>query len=342
MQIEQLDSEFIAIALISSRLSKTRRKRAVPEDWVKSEDLERFKPRPLPESIYPGSTSIALDISRDLVLLGGTDGVAGMYSLAKKEVVQTLEGGMGTITRSAWAGDRAILAMSSGTVKVFKSGSESASFTAHAGEARDLAVHPSGNILASVGVDKSFVVYDLEFSTVITRVHTKSGMLFQRHMIIRGLRVTALSVAAFHPDGHLLAVGGDDGQVKVHDIKTSENAANFDLTGSVQSISFSENGTWLAAVARGETSISIWDLRKASQVKTLEIGGEIRTISWDYTGQFLAAVGSNGTTVQYYSKASKEWSEPLQSSQAAVDIVWGSSAQSLIVLGLDGSLIRFS
>ena len=172
-----MDPEFVAMILISFRLSKTRRKRAIPEDWANSEDLERFKPQALPESAYPGSTSIALDPSGDLVLLGGSDGEAGMYSLAKKEVVQTLKGGMGTVTRSAWAGGRSVLAMSSGVVKVFVSGSESASFNAHAGETRDLAVHPSGDILASVGVDKSFVIYDLESSAIITRVHTKTGML---------------------------------------------------------------------------------------------------------------------------------------------------------------------
>ena len=165
------------MCLTSYRLSKTRRKRAVPEDWAKSENLERFKPRALPESAYPGSTSIALNSSGDLVLLGGTDGVAGMYSLAKNEVVQTLRVGVGTVTKSVWAGGRAILAMSSGAVKVFESGLESASFTTHAGETCDLAVHPNGDILASVGVDKTFVIYDLETSKVVTRVHTKSGML---------------------------------------------------------------------------------------------------------------------------------------------------------------------
>ena len=125
-------------------------------------------------------------------------------------------------------------------------------------------------------------------------------------------------------------------------MKSGENAANFNLKGHVQSLSFSENGTWLAAVARGETSISIWDLRKSSEIKLLETGGEIRSVGWDYTGQFLAAVGPSGTTVQQYSKASKEWSEPLRNSTAGVDVVWGPRAQSLVLLGFDGALVELS
>ena len=162
------------LLLILFRLSKTRRKRAVPEDWANSEDLERFKPRALPDSTHPGAVSLALDSSGDMVLLGGINGVAGIYSISRKEIVQTVRGGIGKVTTSTWAGTRAILAMSSGLVKIFEAGSETASFTTHAGEARGLAVHPSGDILASVGVDKYFVIYDLEASAVVMKVYTNT------------------------------------------------------------------------------------------------------------------------------------------------------------------------
>ena len=159
------------------RLSKTRRKRAVPEDWTNSEVLERFKSRMLLKPTFPGSTSLALDSSGDLVLWGGTNGVAGAYSISKKDIVQDMKCGTGTVTCSAWAGTRAVLAMSSGAVKVYESESKTASFTTHAGEVRGLAVHPNGDILASVGVDKKFVIYDLESSTVVMKVYTNTGRL---------------------------------------------------------------------------------------------------------------------------------------------------------------------
>lgn len=50
-----------------------------------------------------------------------------------------------------------------------------ASFTSHAGAATGLALHPCGDLLLSVGVDKSFVYYDLSSMTVVSQVYTDSG-----------------------------------------------------------------------------------------------------------------------------------------------------------------------
>lgn len=146
---------------------------------------------------------------------------------------------------------------------------------------------------------------------------------------------------AFHPDGHLFAAGGANGQIKVFDVKSGANAANFESTGPIQSLSFSENGTWLAAVSKGESSVSIWDLRKATQIKTLEIGSQISHVCWDYTGQFLIAAGPSGLSIQQYSKSTKEWTEPLRSSIATVAAEWGSRAESVVSLGPDGTITEF-
>lgn len=147
-----------------------------------------------------------------------------------------------------------------------------------------------------------------------------------------------MTTAGFHPDGHLFAAGGADGQIKVFDVKSGANAANFDASGPIQALSFSENGTWLAAVVKGQTSVSIWDLRKAAQIKDLDIGSRIESIRWDYTGQFLVAAGPSGLAVQQYSKASKEWSEPLRSAVSAVAVEWGPDAQSLISSNSEGAV----
>ncbi|MCJ1402752.1 hypothetical protein MMC11_005973 [Xylographa trunciseda] len=328
----QVDGQELSEALAAKvdttqeRLSKTRRKRAVPEDWADADTILSLKPKKISESLYSGSRSLALDKSGDLVLLGGSDGVAGVFSVSQNEVLQTLRGGGGAITDGLWAADRAVIATSTGNVKVFNAGSEVSSFSGHAGKAASIALHPSGEILASVGVDKSYIFYDLESSKIATQVYTDS----------------ALTAAAFHPDGHLFAAGGTDGQIKVFDVKSGANAANFESSGPVQSLSFSENGTWLASVTKGESSVSIWDLRKAAQIKSLEIGSPVTSVRWDYTGQFLLAAGPSGVAVQQYLKATKEWSEILRSSVEAVSGEWGSRAQSIVTLGPDGSITVFA
>ncbi|KAK2748123.1 hypothetical protein FQN57_001247 [Myotisia sp. PD_48] len=304
------------------KLSKTRRKRTVPEDWATSEVIQGFKPSSTSEPLYPGAESLSLNSSGDLVLLGGADGVAGIYSLPEKRVVTSLKGGGGSIKDTAWVGDRAVIATSTGAVKVFEDGSEVASFTVHAGEATALSVHPTGDIIASIGVDKSYVLYDLTNMSVSTQVFSDA----------------ALTCVQFHPDGHLIAAGGMDGQIKIFDVKTGANAATFTSSGPLKGLFFSENGTWLASVAQGSTAISVWDLRKAAIVKTLEVGTMVDSICWDYTGQFLVAGGPNGLTVQQYSKSTKSWTEPLRTGVPAVGVVWAPAAKAILALSADGIL----
>ena len=108
-------------------------------------------------------------------MVGGIDGVAGVYSLAEKRIIVSLKGGGGSITDTVWMGNRAAIATSTGAIKIFEGGIELASFSSHAGEATALAAHPTGDILASVGVDKSYVLYDLTTTSVITQIFSDSG-----------------------------------------------------------------------------------------------------------------------------------------------------------------------
>lgn len=142
----------------------------------------------------------------------------------------------------------------------------------------------------------------------------------------------------FHPDGHLIAAGGADGQIKIFEVKSGTAAANYAMSGPVKCLFFSENGTFLAAVAEGSTVLSIWDLRSSNEIKVLETGSQIDFVCWDYTGQYLLTGGPSGLTVQQYSKASKEWSEPLRSAVPAVAVAWGASAQTIVALNTEGGI----
>jgi pre-mRNA-processing factor 19 len=118
-------------------------------------------------------------VTGDLALFGGTDGVAIVYSLSKQETVQSIKVGSGSVTAAVWWETRPVLALSTGAVKVFDDGKEIGSFSTHAGSANDLALHPSGDLLASVGADKSYIIYDLTSLTQVTRVFTNSGTHLQ-------------------------------------------------------------------------------------------------------------------------------------------------------------------
>ncbi|KAL9034229.1 MAG: hypothetical protein Q9180_005522 [Flavoplaca navasiana] len=325
MQLDNpgLSSKLIAnVEATQARLSKTRRKRPVPADWVTADALNTFAPAEKTSTSIPNARSLAVNASCDSILLGGSHGKIGVYSIQEEAITEELNTGPAQVTATLWIGTKAVASTSTGNVRMFESGQETASFSGHSGEATAIASHPSGDILASVGVDKSYIFYDLTTNTIATQILTDS----------------ALTVAGFHPDGHLFAAGGIDGQIKMFDVKTGTNAANLESTGPIEAISFSENGTWLASAAKGFTSVSVWDLRKAAVIHTIDIASPILALQWEYTGQFLAIAGPSGLVVQHYSKSTKEWSEPLKSAMPSLAVGWGLNASSIYCLDTEGSV----
>jgi pre-mRNA-processing factor 19 len=288
-----------------------------------------------------------LSIENDYAAIGSLHGDVAIYSLEARKVERSLQIGE-PVTDAIWTGARIIFSTQKAAVKVYESGSEIASFTDHAGAVTALALHPGGDIVASVGMDKSFIFYDLSTLKRALRVYTDSCKLryqmlwFMRLYPLMSFPSLALTACAFHPDGHLFAAGTSSGDIKIFSTKTGEQAAVFSIGASaaIQAISFSENGFWFAASARGQPSVSIFDLRKegdAAKAKELETG-EALSLTWDYSSQYLATAGPTGVTVQQYLKSSKAWSEPVRVSDPAVLVRWGAEAKTLVAVSKEGSL----
>lgn len=148
-----------------------------------------------------------------------------------------------------------------------------------------------------------------------------------------------LITAAFHPDGHLFAAGGSDGQAKLFHVKTCESAAAFNVQGPIHDLTFSENGIWFSAIAKGSNSVVIFDLRKdgkSAEAKVFQMEGPVNCIRWDYTGQYLVIAGSESIKIYKYTKSTKSWSDVITLNVAATAVAWGSEARSLITISYDG------
>lgn len=119
-----------------------------------------------------------MNASQELALVGGVDGVSGVYSLSEGNLSRVLPSQDGAITDAAWWGSRPITASASGVVRLWEeTGNDSIAFERHAGKVSSICAHPSGHLLGSVGVDKSYILYDLAASKAVSQVYTDSGML---------------------------------------------------------------------------------------------------------------------------------------------------------------------
>lgn len=319
---EGLSADLVAkVEETQAKLSKSRKKRPVPEGWATPDDITTFAVEA--SNSLPVSQPTTLTSEGGYSAVGGLGGEVAVYSTEADKLERSFTVGE-PVTDSIWEGSKVFFSTAKGSVKVFEGGNEVASFQDHAGAATGLAMHPSKAILASIGADKSFVFYDLESLQRATRVYTNS----------------ALTACAFHPDGHLFAAGTDAGDIKLFMTSTGEEAAAFSLGAPIQALVFSENGFWFAATAKGQTTVTIFDLRKqgdAAQAKVLDIGSAVQSLAWDYSQQFLATAGPTGVTVQQYSKGSKSWSEPLRVGVSnAVDVAWGPNAGQLLVVNSEG------
>ncbi|TKX24890.1 pre-mRNA-processing factor 19 [Elsinoe australis] len=330
----QVDGPALPDAVISrieqtqKELSSTRRKRPVPEDWATPDLVQSFDAVQTTDAIAPGSTFLAVDASADLVLVGAADSTAVVYSVSQNKALYSVKCGGGSVLAGTWWGERTVVALSTGEIKIFEQSKEVATLSKHAGAVTSVSLHPCGDILASIGADKSFVLYDLQKLAPLTQQYVGKG----------------LSSAAFHPDGHLYSIGTIDGEIKLFDVKSLDNIHTFSSSASapVKALTFSENGTWLASILQNSTSVTIWDLRKTAELKTIDIGVPLNQAAWDYTGQYLAVGGPSCVVVQHYAKSSKTWSEPLRKATNAVDLAWGIRAKKLVTVSSEGSVVVFS
>lgn len=154
------------------RKQKGRKKRPVPEGWATTEDISALQQTAYTDLPVTQATSLALNSGYAAV--GGLDGKVDLYSVEAKAHERSLEVGE-PVTATVWIGNKVVSATSKGSVKAVEGGVETGSVTEHAGAVTGLAVHPGEQILASVGVDKGVIFYDLQSLQRVARVYTDAG-----------------------------------------------------------------------------------------------------------------------------------------------------------------------
>jgi WD40 repeat protein len=127
----------------------------------------------------------------------------------------------------------------------------------------DLAFSPDGRLLATASgyEDAGFRVAESEFGAIQVWDATTGE---QRVRLQKGFVGNNINALAFSPDGRILALGSNDGTVRLLELATGQFRARF--VGSreeVWSLAFSPNGKLLAS-ASNDGTVLVWDLHGSS------------------------------------------------------------------------------
>ena len=136
--------------------------------------MESLKPVQHSDHLSAGGRALATHSSGDLVLFGGEDGQVCVYSTSQAKLVENFAV-RASVTDALWAGRTAVVSTIAGTVEGYEEGKKVFTFGPLRAEVTAIALHPCGDILAAVGVDKTYSFFDLTTYSPVLQIATNAG-----------------------------------------------------------------------------------------------------------------------------------------------------------------------
>ena len=269
------------------------------------------------------------------MLTGGADKAVQLFDLESSKVVATLKGHTKPVNHVAFGNGVAFSGSADKTVRIWGEDdgkwASRASLTGHKGEIVGLAVHPSGSYVGAASADSTWSLYDVETTKEIANYAPLEGFSGSFNYTSFGI----------HPDGVLVGAGTKDGLVRVWDARNLSSLAGTLETESgkpLSTLSFSENGYYLAAASNAEPTVNIFDLRKLQVISSWALPSEntISEVRFDTSAQFLSVTG---TDLRVY--ANKSWEELLKFDDNASVLTgarFGALGKEIVTGGLDRTL----
>ncbi|KAJ8561219.1 hypothetical protein K7X08_027409 [Anisodus acutangulus] len=328
----------------NAALSQQRKRRQIPATLAPVDDVQRYtqlNSYPLHKTNKPGILSLDIYYPKDIIATGGVDSNAVIFDRPSGQIVSTLSGHSKRVTsvRFAAEGELVVTGSADKTVRLWQS-SENGNYDCrltlkdHNAEVQAVTVHATNKYFVSASLDGTWCFYDLGSGSCLAQVADASES-------------EGYTSAAFHPDGLIIGAGTSGAQVKIWDVKSQANVARFDgHVGAVTSISFSENGYFLATAA--QDGVKLWDLRKLRNFRTFSPYDEdtaTQSVEFDHSGSYLALGGSDIRVYQVASVKS-DWNSvkilpDLSGTGKATCLKFGPDAKYIAVGSMDRNLRLF-
>lgn len=192
---------------VNTQLSKSRKKRAIPDTLATPEQLGTASvlgSHPLHKTTQGGIVSIDANPETPSVLAtAGLDATIQIFDTAQSRVLGSLEGHSKRLTAVAYASPNVLLSSSADkTTRIWsgQGGSYSCSATLkdHSGEVVGVTVHPSRKFFVTGSSDATWCFYDIEKAECLRQVAADDA-------------TDAYTTVQFHPDGLILGTGEGQG-----------------------------------------------------------------------------------------------------------------------------------
>jgi WD40 repeat protein len=176
--------------------------------------------------------------------IGAPDGTVELRNLASPAERRTLGSPGGDwASHVAVSPDGRLAAAATGNLEKIRTWDTATGQSGASFEAEDrlsaLAISPDGRHLAAGGVDGTLEVWDLEKGARLLAERRHAGFIWD---------------LAFSPDGAWIATGGEDGTVRLWNLERRSEVARLDAPGEVGSVTFSPDGSLIAAECGGGVS----------------------------------------------------------------------------------------
>ncbi|KAL6057393.1 Pre-mRNA-processing factor 19 [Balamuthia mandrillaris] len=341
MELESGITEALKQRLISfsKQLTAERKQRKIPEDTATPNDIKTYREissHPPHSASKPGILCLDLHPTQPLVVTGGVDTKGVIFDRDSQKVVGTLTGHSKKVSDVLFHPQNELVFTASydNTVRVWSppdSGNKYKSqhiIKVHKQPVVGVSLHPTKEYLASGSRDASWAFLNIDTGACLTHVTPEHNEAIH-----------------CHPDGLILGTGTAGSQVRIWDMKSVSNVASF--TGhkaTVNSISFSENGFFMASAADDNT-IKMWDLRKLKKgaLQTISLDDPASSVSFDYSGQHLAVAGADLRVYSIEGEATLVETLVLSDFGAPVtDAQFGPNASFLAATSMDRTLRFFA